>query len=90
MKNDDDRQAARWATGNGVSVVTICGFFAISGFFLANRHMEAIDWVLFALLAVLTIGGGIALARLIRNNPGAIGEARFDTSNKSEANRDQP
>lgn len=84
MSDDQDQKAARWATGNGVSVVTISGFFAISGFFLANRHMEAIDWILFALLAVLTIGGGIALSRLIRNNPGAIGEARFDTRNKDE------
>ncbi|PXA83686.1 hypothetical protein DMC47_42685 [Nostoc sp. 3335mG] len=89
MNEEQDQKDSRWATGNGVSVVGICGFFAISGFFLANRHMEAIDWILFALVAVLTIGGGFALSRLIRNNPGAIGEARFDTTNKTE-DRDRP
>jgi hypothetical protein len=47
-------------------------------------HMEAIDWVLLGLVLVLTIGGGIALARFIRSNPGAIGEARFDTTSEGK------
>jgi hypothetical protein len=79
----EDR-AHRRATGNGVPVVVICGVFAVLGFFAVNRNMTPIDWLLCGLVLVLTIGGGIALSRFIRLNPGAIGEARFDTSHPDD------
>jgi uncharacterized protein (DUF983 family) len=78
-ESPEDREQRR-ATGNGVPVILVCGTVAIMGFFAANRAMSVIDWVLCALVLALTIGGGLALTRLIRANPGAIGEARFDTS----------
>ena len=88
---------SRSAALGGVGVIVMTGAFAIVAaaavLVLARSYgfqMEAIDWVLLGFVLALTIGGGGALVRFIRNNPGAIGEARFDTSNKSEANRDQP
>ena len=86
----------RSAALGGVGVIFVTGTFAIVAamamLLLAARygfHMQAIDWVLLGLVLVLTIGGGIALARFIRRNPQAIGEARFDTSNKDDpAQRD--
>ena len=80
----------------GVGVIFVTGIFAIVAagtvLVLARSYgfqMEAIDWVLLGLVLALTIGGGIALFRFIRRNPGAIGEARFDTTNKGE-DRDRP
>ena len=80
MSENPDRRATR----NGVYVIAITGVLGCMGFFAANRHMEAIDWVLLGLVLALTIGGGLALARFIRANPGAIGEARFDTSHPDD------
>jgi hypothetical protein len=80
---------SRSATLGGVGVIVVTGSFAIvaaaavlvlaAGY---GFHMEPIDWVLLGFVLALTIGGGIALVRFIRHNPGAIGETRFDTSNK--------
>jgi TRAP-type C4-dicarboxylate transport system permease small subunit len=82
---------SRSAALGGVGVIFVTGAFAIVAaaavLVLARSYgfrMEAIDWVLLGLVLALTIGGGIALIRFIRNNPGAIGEARFDTTNKRE------
>ncbi len=82
---------SRSAALGGVGVIFVTGAFAILAagavLLLARSygfHMEAIDWVLLGLVAVLTIGGGIALARFIRANPNAIGEARFDTSHPDD------
>jgi len=87
---------SRSAALGGVGVIFVTGAFAIVAaaavLVLARNYgfqMEAIDWVLLGLVLALTIGGGIALIRFVRNNPGAIGEARFDTTNKSE-DRDRP
>lgn len=81
----------RSAALGGVGVIFVTGSFAIVAaaamLLLAARygfHMEAIDWVLLGLVLALTIGGGIALARFIRANPNAIGEARFDTSHPGD------
>lgn len=81
------RPPSRSAALGGVGVIFVTGSFAILAaaavLLLAARygfHMEVIDWVLLGLVLALTVGGGIALARFIRANPGAIGEARFDTS----------
>jgi uncharacterized protein (DUF983 family) len=79
-----DSPAHRRATGNGVYVILITGVLAALGFFVANRTMAAIDWALLALVAALTIGGSLALARYIRTHPNAIGEARFDTSHPDD------
>lgn len=84
MSEIPDSRAQRRATGNGVYVILITGVLAIMGFFVANRNMAPIDWTLCALVLVLTIGGAFALARMIRANPGAIGEARFDTSHPDD------
>jgi hypothetical protein len=72
-------------------VIFVTGSFAILAaatvLVLATNYgfqMEAIDWMLLALVLLLTIGGGVALARFIRANPGAIGEARFDTSHPDD------
>ncbi|MBA2934177.1 hypothetical protein HZF05_08695 [Sphingomonas sp. CGMCC 1.13654] len=88
---------SRTAAMGGVGVIFVTGAFAIVAaaavLVLARSYgfqMEAIDWVLLGFVLVVTIGGGAALIRFIRNNPGAIGEARFDTSNKSDAERDRP
>lgn len=85
------RPPSRSAALGGVGVIFVTGSFAIVAaaamLLLAARygfHMEAIDWVLLGLVLALTIGGGIALARFIRTNPGAIGEARFDTTHADE------
>jgi TRAP-type C4-dicarboxylate transport system permease small subunit len=86
---------SRSAALGGVGVIFVTGSFAIlaAGAVLLLAHsygfqMEAIDWVLLGLVLALTIGGGIALIRFVRRNPGAIGEARFDTSNRSSSERD--
>jgi len=85
---------SRDATLGGVGVIFVTGVFAIvmAGAVLVlarsyGFHMEAIDWLLLGLVLVLTIGGGAALIRFIRRNPGAIGEARFDTRNRDEPDR---
>lgn len=78
---------SRSAALGGVGVIFVTGVFAIVAagavLLLAQSYgfqMEAIDWVLLGLVLALTIGGGIAMTRFIRANPGAIGEARFDTN----------
>lgn len=85
------RPPSRSAALGGVGVIFVTGSFAIVAtgavLLLARSygfHMEAIDWVLLGLVLALTIGGGLALARFIRANPGAIGEARFDTSHPDD------
>jgi TRAP-type C4-dicarboxylate transport system permease small subunit len=82
---------SRNAALGGVGVIFVTGAFAIAAaaavLVLARSYgfqMEAIDWVLLGFVLALTIGGGIALVRFIRRNPGAIGEARFDTTNRNE------
>ncbi len=91
------RPPSRSATLGGVGAIFVTGAFAIivaaAVLVLARNygfHMETIDWALLGFVLVLTIGGGMALARFIRANPGAIGEARFDTSNKSGQHGDEP
>jgi len=85
------RPANSSAALGGVGVIVVTGVVAIVAsaavLLLAARYgfrMEAIDWVLLGFVLVVTIGGGIALARFIRANPGAIGEARFDTSHPDD------
>jgi len=82
---------SRSAALGGVGVIFVTGAFAIVAaaavLVLARSYgfqMEAVDWVLLGLVLSLTIGGGVALARFIRRNPQAIGEARFDTSNRDD------
>jgi hypothetical protein len=67
----------------GIGVVLLTGLAALFGIG-ANYRMEAIDWILGSFVALLTVGGGIAMIRFIRRNPGQIGEARFDTSHADE------
>jgi hypothetical protein len=85
------RPTSRTAALGGVGVIVVTGVFAIVAatavLVLAASYgfrMEAIDWVLLSFVLVVTIGGGTALARFIRANPGAIGEARFDTSHPDD------
>jgi TRAP-type C4-dicarboxylate transport system permease small subunit len=85
---------SRNAALGGFGVIFVTGAFAIVAagaiLVLARSYgfqMEAIDWVLLGLVMALTIGGGIALVLFIRRNPGAIGEARFDTTNRDEPDR---
>ncbi len=85
------RPTSRTATLGGVGVIVVTGGFAIVAaaavLVLAASygfHMEAIDWVLLGFVSALTVGGGIALARFVRANPHAIGEARFDTSHPDD------
>ena len=85
------RPTSRTAALGGVGVIFVTGAFAIVAaaavLLLAASYgfrMEAIDWVLLSFVLVLTIGGGIMMARFIRANPGAIGEARFDTSHPED------
>ncbi len=85
------RPPSRSAALGGVGVIFVTGSFAIVAaaavLLLAAGYgfrMAAIDWVLLGLVLVLTIGGGIALARFIRRYPDAIGEARFDTSHPDD------
>lgn len=73
------------ATG-GVGVIFVTGAFAVivAGAILLlaisdGFHMAAIDWALLGLVLLLTIGGGIAMARFVRLHGNEIGEARFDT-----------
>lgn len=91
--NDEPRSLppSRSATLGGVGVIFVTGVFAIVAagavLLLARSYgfrMELIDWVLLGLVLALTIGGGIALIRFVRANPGAVGEARFDTRNRDE------
>jgi hypothetical protein len=86
---------SRSAALGGVGVIFVTGIFAIVAaaavLVLARSYgfrMEGIDWVLLGFVLALTIGGGAALIRFIRRNPGAIGEARFDTTNKEEPGRE--
>ncbi len=85
------RPTDRRAALGGVGVIFVTGVFAIvaTGAVLLlaasyGFHMEAIDWALLGFVLVVTIGGGVALARFIRANPNAIGEARFDTSHPDD------
>jgi amino acid transporter len=85
------RPVSRTATLGGVGVIFVTGAFAIVAaaavLLLAARYgfrMEAIDWVLLGFVLLVTIGGGIAMARFVRANPQAIGEARFDTSHPDD------
>ncbi len=85
------RPPSRSAALGGVGAIVVTGTFAIiaaGAMLLMARgygfRMEAVDWALLALVLVLTIGGGTALARFIRTHPGAIGEARFDTSHPDD------
>ncbi len=85
------RPTDRNAALGGVGVIFVTGVFAVVAaagvLLLAARYgfrMEAIDWVLLGFVLVVTIGGGIAMARFIRANPHAIGEARFDTSHPDD------
>jgi hypothetical protein len=85
------RPASRTAALGGVGVIFVTGAFAIVAtaavLLLAASYgfrMEAIDWVLLGFVLLVTIGGGIAMARFVRANPGAIGEARFDTSHPDD------
>ncbi len=84
------RPTSRSATLGGVGVIFVTGVFAIAAaavLLLAASYgfrMEAIDWVLLGFVLVTTIGGGIALARFVRAHPGAIGEARFDTTHADD------
>ncbi len=83
---------SRSATLGGVGAIFVTGTFAILAagavLLLARNYgfrMETIDWVLLGMVLLATIGGGLALARFIRRNPGAIGEARFDTTHGNES-----
>ena len=85
------RPTSRTAALGGVGVIFVTGAFAIVStaavLLLAASYgfrMEAIDWVLLGFVLLVTIGGGIAMARFVRANPGAIGEARFDTSHPDD------
>jgi len=85
------RPTSRTAALGGVGVIFVTGAFAIVAtaavLLLAASYgfrMEAIDWVLLGFVLLVTIGGGIAMARFVRANPGAIGEARFDTSHPDD------
>ena len=85
------RPTSRTAALGGVGVIFVTGAFAVVAagavLLLAASYgfrMEAIDWALLGFVLVVTIGGGIAMARFVRANPGAIGEARFDTSHPDE------
>lgn len=71
----------------GVGVIFVTGAFAViaAGAVLVlaagyGFRMAAIDWALLGFVLVLTIGGGIAMARFIRLHGAEIGEARFDTT----------
>ncbi|WBO22190.1 hypothetical protein [Sphingomonas abietis] len=82
---------SRSATMGGVGAIFVTGLFAIIAaaavLLLADRYgfrMETIDWVLLGAVLLLTLGGGFALARMIRADPGTIGEARFDTSHPDD------
>ncbi len=81
------RPPASSSTLGGIGVIFVTGAFAIvtAGAVLllaANYgfHMEVIDWILLGLVLLITVGGGIAMARFVRRHGGEIGEARFDTS----------
>ena len=88
------RPTSRTAALGGVGVIFVTGGFSIVAaaavLLLAASYgfrMEAIDWVLLGFVLVVTIGGGIAMARFIRANPHAIGEARFETSHPNDPAR---
>jgi succinate dehydrogenase/fumarate reductase flavoprotein subunit len=78
---------SRSAAIGGIGAIVVTGTFAVLAaaavLLLAAGYgfrMETIDWALLGLVLALTIGGGVALARFVRHNPGAVGEARFDTT----------
>ena len=88
------RPTSRTAALGGVGVIFVTGGFSIVAaaavLLLAASYgfrMEAIDWVLLGFVLLVTIGGGIAMARFIRANPHAIGEAHFDTSHPDDPAR---
>jgi hypothetical protein len=83
MKEIKTLPTSRTATVGGVGVVTVTAIAAMTGMG-ANYHMEPIDWILLGFIALLGLWGSIAMARMIRANPGAIGEARFDTSHPDD------
>jgi len=77
------RPSGRSGVAAAVTMVVLTGLAGMAGM-AANYRMEPIDWALLALIVALTVGGVIGLLRLIRRNPGAIGEARFDTTHRSD------
>jgi hypothetical protein len=83
MKEIKTLPPGKTAAVGGVGVIFVTATAAMTGMG-ANYHMEPIDWLLFGFVALLGLIGSIAMARFIRNNPGAIGEARFDTSHADE------
>ncbi|HEY0270038.1 MAG TPA: hypothetical protein VGC10_03510 [Sphingomonas sp.] len=75
----------------GAGVIFVTGAFAIIAtgavLLLAGSYgfrMAPVDWVLLGFVLVLTVGGGIAMARFIRLHGGEIGETRFDTSHPDD------
>ncbi|HET8612626.1 MAG TPA: hypothetical protein VFL92_07660 [Sphingomonas sp.] len=82
-KQVQTRPSGRSGIAAAVTMVVLTGLAGAAGM-AANYRMEPIDWALLALIVVLTVGGAIALVRLIRRNPGAIGEARFDTTSPGD------
>lgn len=76
-----------WAVGGGVAVILATGFAALGDGSLVGGGSR-FNLVLAALIAVLTIGGAVALSRFIARHGDEIGEARFDTRNKDVSGPD--
>lgn len=75
------QQERRWAIGGGATVLAIIAVLMSREFFTSGQTA----WNIF--LAVFLIGLAIAgfwLNRFFAEHPDEIGEARFDTRNKSE------
>lgn len=81
------RPPGRDGLGVAIGVVILTGAAGLAGMAI-NARMTAIDWALTALIAIITVGGAIALLRFASRHAGEIGEARFDTRQPDD--RDRP
>ena len=81
--SDKSKTSNQWAIGGGVGVLLVTGF---AGFweFAGPDATVAYRIIGIALLAILLVGA-FFLARFVSKHGEEIGEARFDTRNKDQA-----
>jgi hypothetical protein len=82
----DEEQRKRRATNGGVGVILVTGVLAIIG--LGLTFHGAVGTVLLVAMGVVVLGGVWLMIRFIARHGDEIGEARFDTRNKTD--RDGP
>jgi hypothetical protein len=82
----DEEQRKRRATNGGVGVILVTGVLAVTG--MGLTFQGAVGTTLWVVMGVVTLGGVWLMIRFIARHGDEIGEARFDTRNKTDG--DEP